>query len=136
MGVLIDTSVLVAAERARIDWDGLLGRGAELDEDEPVALAAVTASELLHGVHRLKGIAQARASRFVEMILGRLPVLPLDIEVARTHAMLSAELAARGAAVGAHDLIIAATAVAAGYDVATRDLRSFSRIPGLSVRRW
>lgn len=136
MGVLIDTSVLVAAERARIDWDELLGRGAELDEDEPVALAAVTAAELLHGVHRLKGIAQARASRFVEMILGRLPVLPLDIEVARTHAMLSAELAARGAAVGAHDLIIAATAVAAGYDVATRDLRSFSRIPGLSVRRW
>jgi predicted nucleic acid-binding protein len=50
--------------------------------------------------------------------------------------MLSAELAGRGAAVGAHDLILAATAVTLDYDIATRDLRSFPRIPGLSVRRW
>lgn len=136
MGVLIDTSVLVGAERARIDWDALLGRGAELDEDEPVAIAAITASELLHGVHRLRGVAQARASRFVETILDHIPLVPFDAEVARVHAMLSAELAGRGAAVGAHDLIIAASAVTLGYDVATRDLRSFPKIPDLGVRRW
>ncbi len=50
--------------------------------------------------------------------------------------MLAADQAGRGATVGARDLIIAATAVAAGYDVATRDLRSFPRIRGLGVRRW
>jgi predicted nucleic acid-binding protein len=52
------------------------------------------------------------------------------------HARLSAELAAKGSPVGAHDLLIAATALAMGYDVATRDDRSFPRIPGLQVLHW
>jgi predicted nucleic acid-binding protein len=56
--------------------------------------------------------------------------------IARVHARLSADLAARGSPVGAHDLMIAATAIAVGYDVATRDERSFPRIPGLTVLRW
>ena len=96
MGVLIDASVLIGAERARVNWDELLGRGVELDEDEPVALAAITASELLHGVHRLKGVAQARAAFFVDTILDQIPVQPFDAGVARVHAMLSAERAGRG----------------------------------------
>lgn len=136
MGVLIDTSVLVAAERQEIDWDELLGRGADLAEDESVAMAAVSAAELLHGVQRLKGVAQARAGLYVESILDRIPVLAYDVSVARVHATLSAALSSTGKAVGAHDLIIASTAVAHGYDVATRDLRSFPRIKGLGVRRW
>lgn len=136
MGVLIDASVFIAAERQRIDWDALLGRGADLAEDEAVGMAAITAAELLHGVHRLRGVSRARAELFVETILGAVPVHPYDVDVARVHAALSAGQAARGAAVGAHDLIIAATAVALDYDVATRDLRSFPRIRGLGVRRW
>jgi predicted nucleic acid-binding protein len=56
--------------------------------------------------------------------------------VARTHARLSAELAAKGSPVGAHDLLTAATALAVGYDVATRDERNFPKIPGLRVLRW
>jgi predicted nucleic acid-binding protein len=38
--------------------------------------------------------------------------------------------------VGAHDLIIAATAVALGFAVATRDRRSFPKISGLRVLYW
>lgn len=136
MGVLIDTSVLVATERQRVNWDELLGRSAELDEDEPVAIAAVSAAELLHGVQRLEGVARARASLYVEALLEQIPVLGYDIAVARVHATLSAALSAAGTAVGPHDLIIAATAVALGYDVATRDLRSFPKIQGLGVRKW
>lgn len=136
MGVLIDTSVLIPVERDGIFWDELLGRGVDLAEDEPVAMSAITASELLHGVHRLKGIAQARAGRFVETLLEHIPVLPFDTEAARVHAMIAAACAAKGAAVGAHDLIIAATAVAHGYDVATRDRRSFARIDDLRIRYW
>ena len=136
MGVLIDTSVLIPAERDGIAWDELLGRGADLHEDDDVAIAAITASELLHGVYRLKGVAQARAGLFVDTILQQIPVKPFDGAVARVHAMLSAACASKGVAVGAHDLIIAATAVALGYDVATRDLRSFPRIADLRVRQW
>lgn len=136
MGVLIDSSVLVAVERQRVYWDELLGRGVELDEDEPVAMAAITAAELLHGVNRLKGVSQARASMYVETLIGEIPIQPYDVEVARVHATLSAALSAKGTPVGAHDLVIAATAVTLGYDVATRDVRSFQKIQGLRVRRW
>jgi predicted nucleic acid-binding protein len=133
LGILIDSSSLIAAERGDLDLEQAL-RG-ELDED--VAIAAISASELLHGVHRLKsGIKQARAERFVERLLDTLPIVPFDLECARVHARLGAELAAKGTAVGAHDLIIASTAVAIDFAVATRDVRSFGRITGLALRRW
>ena len=79
---------------------------------------------------------QARAERFVERLLDRLPIIPFDPDVARVHARLGADLAVKGAQVGAHDLMIAATAVAIDFDVATRDLRSFPKIAGLTVKRW
>jgi predicted nucleic acid-binding protein len=70
---------------------------------------------------------------FVERLLAVLPVVPFDLVTARIHASLWAAVAAKGASVGAHDLLIGATAIAAGYRVATRDRRSFGRIPGLEV---
>ena len=133
MGTLIDTSVLIAAQRGQLDPD----RFREEDDDEPVVLAAISASELLHGVHRLKGaVARTRAERFVEHVLASMPVVPFDLDIARVHARLDAELSAAGTAVGDADLMIAATAVWLDYRVATRDLRSFPKIEGLDVVRW
>lgn len=133
MGLLIDSSSLIAAERGELDLEAALGD----DLDEEVAIAAITASELLHGVHRLKGgVKQAKAERFVERLLDRVAVISFDLEAARVHARLGAELAAKGAAVGAHDLLIASTAVAIDFAVATRDVRSFPRIAGLTLKRW
>jgi predicted nucleic acid-binding protein len=132
VATLIDTSVLIAIERGQLDLSHLTA-----DDGEALALAAISASELLHGVHRLSGaVARARAERFVEQILGSIPVVPFDLDVARVHARLDAELSASGAPVGDVDLMIAATAVWLDYRVATRDLRSFRRIEGLSVVRW
>jgi tRNA(fMet)-specific endonuclease VapC len=139
MGTLIDASSLIAAERGELDLEKILrdSRASVDRDDDEVAIAAVTASELLHGVHRLKGgLKQARAERFVEELLDRLPVIPFDLPAARVHARLGAELAAKGTPIGAHDLIIAATAVSIDFDVATRDLRSFPKIAGLALRRW
>ena len=130
MGTLIDSSVLVAAERGRLDIDGALGAHAE----DSVGIASITASELLHGVHRAATIAQRRRREtFVERLLAVLPVFPFDLVTARVHASLWAGLAAKGASVGAHDLVIGATALTLGYRVATRDRRSFAKIPGLEV---
>ena len=129
MAILIDTSVLVDIERGRTSLAALAAR----DADEDVAIAAITASELLHGVHRLAGARAARAEAFLEELFLLVPVVPFDLPEARTHARLSADLQARGAAVGAHDLIIAATAIANDYRVLTRDRRSFPRIAGLEV---
>lgn len=133
MATLIDSSVLIAAERGRLEWDRVVAAHAT----EEVALAAITASELLHGVHRAPSAkARTRRSAFVEQLLARLPIIPFDLLAARVHARVWAELAAKGMGVGTHDLLIGATALATGGRVATRDLRSFSRIPGLDVVEW
>jgi predicted nucleic acid-binding protein len=133
MGTLIDTSVLIAIERGQLDR----ARLAAEDDDEAVAMAAITASELLHGVHRLRGaVARTRADRFVERVLAALPVVAFDLGVARVHARLDAEASSTGVTIGDADMMIAATAVWLDYRVATRDLRSFPKIKGLDVVRW
>jgi len=133
MGTLIDSSVLIGWERNQLDLEKRLADFA----DEDFAISAITASELLHGVHRASTAAQRRRREaFVEGLLSRMPVIVFDTVTARIHARMSAELASRGTAVGPHDLIIAATAVARDYAVATRDERSFPRIPGIRLLRW
>ena len=130
MGTLIDSSVLVAAGRRTLD----LGEALDGHADDPVGIASITASELLHGVHRAATTAQRqRREVFVERLLAVLPVFPFDLVTARLHASIWADLRAKGAAVGSHDLLIGATAIALGYRVATRDRRSFGKIPGLEV---
>jgi tRNA(fMet)-specific endonuclease VapC len=133
VGTVIDSSVLIAVERGEIDLTAVAGASS----DDEVVISAITASELLHGVHRMRGAVQrARTERLVERVLQLLTVVPFDLTIARAHAILSADLRSRGTAVGAHDLIIAATAVALGFAVATRDRRSFPKIPGLQVLYW
>ena len=133
MGTLIDSSVLIAAERGALDLDAI----PEAIHEDDLAIAAITASELLHGVHRADTPARrGRREALVEALLQQLPVLPFDLVAARIHARVWADLKARGLLVGAHDLMIAATALAAGMKLATRDERSFPRIPGLALVRW
>ncbi|MGH7813038.1 MAG: PIN domain-containing protein [Candidatus Binataceae bacterium] len=130
MAALIDSSVFIAAERGGLDLDRVLSSFA----DGGLALSAITASELLHGVHRAAGASRReRRANFVEAVLSRMPVVAFDLKTARVHAALAANLARAGTTTGSHDLIIAATALANGYRVATRDLRSFPRIPGLET---
>lgn len=133
MGTLIDSSVLIAWERGHLDLETRLRE----HSDEDFAISAVTASELLHGVHRAT-TATRRGQReaFVEGLLARLPTFSFDLLAARIHARLGAELAKNGTPVGAHDLLIAATAISRGFAVATRDDRSFPRIAGLTLQRW
>ena len=133
MGALIDSSVLIAAERGALDLAGILDEHRETE----FALSAMTVSELLHGVHRARSEARrGRRAAFVEALLSLLPVISFDLVAARVHARLWAKLAAKRVAIGQHDLVIASTAVSRGLDVATRDTRSFAKIPGLSILSW
>ena len=132
MGALIDSSVLIAAERGRLSLQEVLDRRA----DEPAAVAAITVSEVFHGLYRLGGVRLARARAFVEQWLALLPVIPFDLSAARVHAALAADLKRKGMPMGAHDLMIAATAVHLGYAVATCDRRGFGRVDDLAVDYW
>lgn len=133
MGVLIDSSILIEHERGLLNLDVHLANR----EDEECFLSVITGSELLHGVHRAgTAAARARRSAWVEGILARLPLLPVDLAVARAHAQLWAELAARGQLIGAHDLWLAASCLAHGLTIVTANQREFERVPGLVVERW
>ncbi|MGQ0537361.1 MAG: PIN domain-containing protein [Gemmatimonadaceae bacterium] len=128
MGVVIDTSALIAAERGRFDMPGFLRSVG----DAPVGIAAITASELLHGVERAKGATErSRRARFVEALLALLPVLPFGLIEARQHASIWAAIVVKGQSIGAHDLLIAATALGVGFEVCTLNAKDFGRVPGL-----
>ncbi len=102
--------------------------------DSAVALSAVTASELLHGVHRAKGAAaRAQRSQYVESILANIPALPFGLREACIHASIWATLASKGQFIGAHDLLIAATALAMHSKVATLNRGEFARVPKLGM---
>ena len=132
MGVLIDASVLIDAERGRVDLAAHVAR----HPDQDAFLSVVTASELLHGVHRAASAAQrARRSAFVEGLLQRFPVLDVDLATARAHARVWADPAA-GSRVGPNDLWLAAAALAHGLTFVTTNLREFERVPGLRVEDW
>ena len=133
MGALIDSSVLIDIERGLFDPERVSAEVADTD----IAISAITASELLHGVHRAsKQRVRSQREAFVERLLELWPVLPFDLTSARIHARLWAELAAKGIPIGAHDLMIGATALAYGLELVTRDKRSFPKIPGLHVLLW
>ncbi len=132
MGVLIDASVLIAYERGHLDLEHkLAGR-----EDEEFFLSVITASELLHGVHRATEAHRARRSAFVEAILERFPILQPDLATARIHSEVWAGLSSAGVVIGSHDLWVAATAMAHGLTLVTENLKEFRRVPGLAVESW
>ncbi|HEX3609762.1 MAG TPA: PIN domain-containing protein [Solirubrobacterales bacterium] len=127
MAVLIDTSVLIDAERRGQSLERAVG-------EEARAISAITVSELLHGVHRATDEPiRVRRAAFVEHLLASIEALPVTTEVARAHASVWARLEEKGTPIGAHDLWIGATALAHGMSVATANAGEFRRIPGLVV---
>lgn len=127
MAVLIDTSVLIGHERRRTPLEAVGG-------DEDHAISVVTASELLHVVHRaVDARMRMRRHAFAESVLARMPPIPITMHVARTHSEIWARLEAAGELIASHDLWIAATALAHGMPVATVNVRYFERVPGLDV---
>ena len=69
----------------------------------------------------------------MEIVLAAFPTIAFDLLVARAHARGWAELASAGNDVGAHDRLVAATAIATGWRVATANISHFRRISGLDV---
>jgi tRNA(fMet)-specific endonuclease VapC len=123
---LIDSSILIAWERQRLSGDQVLLAG------EAKAISAITVAELFHGVHRAQGAhLRLQRERKVEAMLSALQILPYTEEVARLHAALWAQLAESGQVIGAHDLIIAATALSFDLTLVTLNIRHFERVPGL-----
>jgi len=132
MGIIFDTSVLIEAERREFEIDKFTRNR----EKELFGLSVISVAELLHGVHRSDSAKrQVKRSAYVEKVIELFPVYVFDISAARIYAQIWSDLSKKGIQIGAHDLIIASTALALGFSVATFNLRHFERIDGLKIER-
>jgi predicted nucleic acid-binding protein len=130
MGLIVDTSVLIAAERRRFD----LGRLFKDNPKESFYIASITAAELLHGVERAQPAARRKArAAYVEGVLDSFEVIDFDLPVARRHATLWATLELSGSIIGAYDLLIAATGLQNEYAILTLNSSEFQRVEGLRL---
>lgn len=84
-------------------------------------------------MHRSTRERRGRRENFVERVLEVIPVVPLDLHVARVHARLGSEMMSAGMGVGEYDLIIAASAVAHDYVLVTHNVTHFEHVPGLEM---
>jgi tRNA(fMet)-specific endonuclease VapC len=125
--LIVDTGVLVALERGRVGTD-------TLPDDADIAIAAITASELLVGVELADDSRRAARAATVKAIRSTFEILPFDLGIAEHHAALLAHARRSGRPRGAHDLQIAATACATGRIVLTTDRRAFDDLPGVRHR--
>jgi tRNA(fMet)-specific endonuclease VapC len=126
--LLFDTTYLVDAERAGDELDTVI------EDDDDVAISAVTIAELRVGALLAPRRRKASRSAYVEDIIATIPVLGYDLEVAEAHAELLVEVRSQGKPRGAHDLMIAATARAFDRTIISADSTAFRDLPGVEVR--
>jgi predicted nucleic acid-binding protein len=137
VGLLIDSTVFVAAERRAETADAVVAGLLEAYGDVDLALSVMSAGELVHGCWRADSAARrARRTEFVEAILAAIPVVPLTLAIARLYGELDARFVTEGRRLPTSDLLIASTALHRDDELVTGDPRHYDRIPDLVVRRY
>jgi predicted nucleic acid-binding protein len=134
MGLILDSSVLITAERqgqnARQMLTGIAARAGNQD----VAISVVTVIERMHGAVRAD-TPQRKQNRheFLAELLTALPIHAVTVPIALRVGQIDGENQAKGIRLPLSDLLIGVTALELDYSVATGNLRHFQMIPGLSV---
>lgn len=134
MGLILDSSVLVAAERQGQNAHQMLASVAHEVGETEIALSVVTLIELAHGVARADTPARkAKRHQFIQELMTAMPIHPVTVSVALHTGQIDGENQARGIRLPLADLLIGVTALELGYGVATANIRHFQSIPDLSV---
>jgi len=126
--LILDTTVFIDAEQRGRHLNRLIS------DDDDVAIAAVTAAELLVGVELADEQRRPGRAAFVRSVLDTVPIEDYDLQVARVHATLLAHVRRTGRPRGAHDLLVAATAAARDRLVVSSDATAYADLPGVPVR--
>jgi predicted nucleic acid-binding protein len=134
MGLILDSSVLITAERQgqnpRQTLAAISGKAGNTD----VAIFVVTLIELTHGAARADTVQRKeKRQQFIQELLTALPIHPVTVSLALRVGQIDGENQAKGVRLPLSDLLIGVTALELGYSVATGNLRHFQMIPGLSV---
>ena len=134
MGLILDSSVVIAAERRGDTVLQLIGQVIAGTGDEDAALSSVGLTELAHGIYRAR-TAERRLRRqaFIDELLRDFLVYPYTKNTALLAAKIDGEQQAKGVTIPFDDLLIGATALELGYAVATINIRHFRLIPGLQI---
>ena len=123
--VILDTAVLIAIERGRLDVQAALGA-------DDACIATITAMELLVGVERADEERKTARAAHVEALLSSLPIETYNLDVARAHAQLAVEAMSKGRPRSAYDMMIAATAAATNRILLTTDAKAgFDQLTGV-----
>ena len=134
MGLILDTSILIASERRGESIEDILRYVRTSNGEVDIALSAVSVVELTHGIYRAKTEVQRERRRvFAEGVFQDLIVHPVSLEIARLAGKIEGEQAAQGIAIAFEDLVIGCTALHLGFDVATLNVKHFKLIPGLNI---
>ena len=129
MGIILDADVLIRGEKGSFDLKNWLST----HRDDQFEVAAITVAELWHGVERATPPHRTRRKQYLEAVLAPLPIIPYTEQTAREHARIWAELEAAGKMIGYYDIIVAATALERGSEVATFIRKHFDLVKGLTV---
>ena len=134
MGLILDTSILIASERRGEAIEEILHQARIVHGEFDSALSSIRAIELTHGISRARTVAQRERRRaFAEEIFRDLVVHPVSLAIAQLAGQIEGEQAAKGVSIAIEDLIIGATALHFGFDVVTLNVKHFRLIPGLKT---
>jgi tRNA(fMet)-specific endonuclease VapC len=134
LGVVLDSSVVIEAERQRLDVARFLKHVTARIGEREAALCSISVAELAHGVHRADTPERRQARRaFLDDLKATVPVYPITGETAEIVGRINAESSQKGVTIPFDDLLIGACALERGYAIATRNMRHFRLIPGLNV---
>jgi len=109
MGLILDTSTLVTAERRGHNVREIFAQLRATHGEVETGLAAVTVVELAHGIERAKLDTQRqRRQAFLDDLIADMTIHPLTAEIARLAGKLSGQEAERGITLPFEDLLIGA----------------------------
>lgn len=97
MGLMLDSTAVVAAERHGRNARQLLEEIALCVGDEEIAISAITVLELAHGIARADSPERReQRRRFLDKLLSAVPVEPVTVRIAVRAGQLDGENRARG----------------------------------------
>lgn len=136
MGLILDSSVVIAAERlGETAYQMLENIGLQANDPE-IVISVVTVLELAHGIARADTPQRRfRRQQFLDDLLAGMPVHPVTVPIALRAGQMDGQMQASGTRIALADLLIGATSLELGHSVATANTRHFQLIPNLNLRR-
>jgi tRNA(fMet)-specific endonuclease VapC len=134
LGLILDSSILIAGERRRETVKQVIQRVRAAHGDTESAVSVISIIELTHGIYRAKADADMlRRKAFADELARDMIVHPVSLAIAQLAGRIEGEQAAKGISIAVEDLVIGATALHLGFDVATHNVKHFQAIPDLTV---